>query len=68
MLAPGDPQYSIAPDNGDVFTLTVFGLKDGINYSFSIQALDSMNNQIGIPLTGSYSIPRIGMCTSIIIA
>ena len=47
--------------NGDVFTVTVFGLRDGINYSFSIQALDSMNNQIGIPLTGSYSTSRIGM-------
>ena len=47
--------------NGDVFTVTVFGLRDGINYSFSIQALDAMNNQIGIPLTGSYSTPRKGM-------
>ena len=61
MITPGDAQSSVAA-NGDMFTVTVFGLKDGTNYSFSIQALDTMNIPTGIPLTGSYPTPRTGMC------
>ena len=60
MITPDNAQFNTTA-NGNVFTVTVFGLRDGTNYFFSIQALDATNTPIGIPLTGSYSMPRTGM-------